>query len=167
MPEVSLRSLSIAELHAERDERRRRDQEAEEQLKRKREEQLTEFKKRLDDFQLTESHIEAVFGRIRRAFERGETELMLTSFPSSFCTDEGRAVTNSGAPPITKRNKAADSEEPDWLATLPRGARQIYDYWKVNFKPGGFRFNARVINYPGGMPGDIGLFFSWPKGGVE
>ena len=166
MSGASRRSLSIAELHAERDERRRRDREAEEQLKRKREEELTEFKKRLDDFQLTESHVDAVFDRIRRSFERGDTELMLTSFPSSFCTDQGRAVTNSAAPPITRQEHVGDPDEPDWLATLPRGARQIYNYWKANLKQGGFGFNARVINYPGGMPGDIGLFFSWPKGGV-
>lgn len=166
MSGISQRSLSIAELHAERDKRRRRDREAEEQLKRKRDEELTVFKKRLEDFQLTETHIEAVFDRIRRAFERGDTELLLTSFPSSFCTDQGRAVTNASAPPITKRDKGEDPDEPDWLATMPKGARLVYDYWKANLKPGGFKFNARVINYPGGMPGDIGLFFSWPKGGV-
>jgi hypothetical protein len=166
MPEVSQRSLSLAELLAERDERRRRDEQAEEQLKRKRGEELTVFKKRLEDFQLTESRVEAVFDQIRHAFERGDSELMLTSFPSSFCTDQGRAVTNAGAPPITRRDKAEDLDEPDWLATMPKGARQVYDYWKTNLKPGGFKFNARVINYPGGMPGDIGLFFSWPKGGV-
>jgi len=166
MSEVPQRSLSLAKLLAERDERRRRDQQAEEQLKRKRGEELAAFKKRLEDFQLTESRVEAVFGQIRRAFERGDSELMLTSFPSSFCTDQGRAVTNAGAPPITKRGKAEDLDEPDWLATMPKGARQVYDYWKTNLRPGGFKFNARVINYPGGMPGDIGLFFSWPKGGV-
>jgi hypothetical protein len=167
MPEVSQRSLSLAELLAERDERRRRDEQAEEQLKRKRGEELTAFKKRLEDFQLTESRVGAVFDQIRHAFERGDSELMLTSFPSSFCTDQGRAVTNGSAPPITRRGKAEDLDEPDWLATMPKGARQVYDYWKTNLKPGGFKFNARVINYPGGMPGDIGLFFSWPKGGVS
>lgn len=166
MSGASRRSLSIAELLAERDERRRRDREAEEQLKRKRDEELTEFKKRLDNFRLTEAHVDGVFDRIRRAFERGDTELMLTSFPSSFCTDQGRAVTNASAPPITKRDKADDPDEPDWLATMPKGARQVYDYWKANLKSGGFSFNARVISYPGGMPGDIGLFFSWPKGGI-
>lgn len=27
---------------------------------------------------------------------------MLTFFPSSFCSDSGRAITNAGRPPITK-----------------------------------------------------------------
>ena len=47
--------------------------------------------------------------------------------------------------------------------TLPSGVHQVFDYWKANLKPGGFKFEARIINYPGGMPGDVGLFFSWPK----
>ena len=51
--------------------------------------------------------------------------------------------------------------------TLPSGVHQVFDYWKANLKPGGFKFEARIINYPGGMPGDVGLFFSWPKDTLE
>ena len=57
----------------------------------------------------------------------------------------------------------AGSSEPEWLATLPAGARQVYNYWNNNLKPGGFGFHARIVNYPDGKPGDVGLFFSWPK----
>jgi hypothetical protein len=32
---------------------------------------------------------------------------------------------------------------------------------------GGFRFTARIINYPDGKPGDVGLFFSWPKSAMD
>ena len=163
-------SLSVAVLFAEREERRRQDKAAEEQLKRKEREELTEFKQRLDNFQLTDERVQAVLGRIKVAFERGETELMLTSFPSSFCTDRGRAVNNADAPPLNKPKGSAgsdDDREPDWLATLPKGARLVYEYWKTNLKPGGFGFSARIINFPGGMPGDVGLFFSWPKSATE
>ena len=45
--------------------------------------------------------------------------------------------------------------------------RQVHDFWKNNLKAGGFKFTARIINYPGGMPGDVGLFFSWPKDSLE
>ena len=122
------------------------------------------------NFQLTETHVQTVIERIRRAFDRGETELMLTSFPSSFCTDGGRAINNADAPPINKPDKeehAQRSREPEWLATLPAGARPIYEYWKTQLQPGGFRFTARIINYPGGVPGDVGLFFSWPKSATD
>ena len=66
-----------------------------------------------------------------------------------------------------RQKLAAQSDEPEWLATLPAGVRQVYDFWKHNLKPGGFNFTARIINYPGGMPGDVGLFFSWPKSAME
>lgn len=163
-------SLSVAGLFAEREERRRRDHDAEEALKRKEREELAEFKKRLDTFQLTDDRIQAVLARIKGAFDRGESELMLTSFPSSFCTDRGRAVNNADAAPINKPKSGAapDGErEPEWLATLPKGARLVYEYWRANLKPGGFGFSARIINFPGGMPGDVGLFFSWPKSAME
>jgi hypothetical protein len=163
-------ALSVAALFAERDERRRLDREAAEQLQRRKEEELTEFQKRLDNFQLTDEIIEGGLNRIRRAFERGETELMISSFPSTFCTDDGRAVINAGRPPIVKPSKeeaAKLAEEPEWLATLPAGVHQVYNYWKANLKPGGFQFTARIINYPGGKPGDVGLFFAWPKSAIE
>ncbi len=51
--------------------------------------------------------------------------------------------------------------------TLPAGVHQVYDYWKQNLKPGGFGFSARIINYPDGKPGDVGLFFTWAKSGLE
>lgn len=163
-------SLSVAGLFADRDARRRRDRDAEEALKRKEREELAEFKKRLDTFQLTDDRVQAVLARIKVAFERGESELMLTSFPSSFCTDRGRAVNNVDATPINKPKPGAAPDverEPEWLATLPKGARLVYEYWKTNLKPGGFGFSARIINFPGGMPGDVGLFFSWPKSAME
>jgi hypothetical protein len=163
-------ALSVSALFAERDARRRHDQEAAEHLQQRKEEELAEFRKRLDAFQLTDAIIHTGLDRIRRAFERGETELMIAAFPSSFCTDGGRAIINAGAPPINRPSKAefdARSDEPEWLATLPVGVRQVYDYWKTNLKPGGFGFGARIINYPGGIPGDVGLFFSWPKNALD
>src|SRR5581483_6412044 len=77
MPSALNPPLSVAALFAECEDRRRRDREAEEQLRRKQQEELAEFKKRLDTFQLTDTHVQTLIDRIRRAFERGETELML------------------------------------------------------------------------------------------
>jgi hypothetical protein len=162
--------LSVSALFAEREARRRHDKEAEEQLQRRKEEELAEFRKRLDNFKLTDAIIQSGLDRIKRAFERGETELMIAAFPSDFCTDGGRAIINTGAPPINKPSKAelaARSDEPEWLATLPAGAHHVYDFWKQNLRAGGFGFSARIINYPGGMPGDVGLFFTWPKSALE
>ena len=120
MPEASGSALSVAALFAERDARRRRDKEAEEQLQRRKEEELAEFRKRLDNFQLTDAIVQSGLDRIKRAFERGETELMISSFPSSFCTDGGRAIINAGAPPINKPSK----EERPRGRTSPSGWRR-------------------------------------------
>lgn len=170
MTETDAPALSVAALFAGREERRRREREAEEQLKRTSQEALDEFRKRLDEFEVTDERVRAVAHRIREAFDRGETELMLTSFPSSFCTDAGRAVNNADLPPINRPAEPLDaslSREPEWLGTLPRGIRAIYEHWKRHLQPGGFQFSARIINYPGGKPGDVGLFLSWPKSAVE
>jgi len=167
MSEIQSAPLSVAALFADRDSRRRRDKEAEELLARRKEEELAEFKKRLDEFELTDDRIQAVQQRIRNAFEHGETELMFASFPSDFCSDGGRAIINAGVPPINKpsRQEAArlTDADPEWLMTLPRGARPVYEYWKAVMKPAGFQLTVRIINFPGGKPGDVGMFFSWPK----
>jgi hypothetical protein len=170
MVEAASSTLSVSGLFAERDARRQRDREAEEHLQRRKEEELAEFRQRLDNFALTDEAIHLGLDRIKRAFERGETELMISSFPSDFCTDGGRAVINAGVAPINKPSKEAaarQAEEPDWLLTLPKGVRLLHEFWKQHLKPGGFGFGARIINYPGGKPGDVGLFFTWPKSALD
>ena len=157
--------LSVAELTAERDARREREQESERQLKQKEQERLADYKKRLDAYQVTDANRQAILDKIKRAFEQGETEVMFVSFPSSFCTDSGRAIANAGEPPITAPagGNGEAEHEPDWLATLPAGLRPVYSMWKQHLKPGGFGFGARIINFPDGKPGDVGLFFTWAK----
>jgi hypothetical protein len=83
--------LSVAAMLAERDARRRREKSAEEQSRRKQEEEVADFKKRLDNFVLTQEAVNLVMDNIKRAFDRGERELMISSFPSGFCTDDGRS----------------------------------------------------------------------------
>jgi hypothetical protein len=36
-----------------------------------------------------------------------------------------------------------------------------YEAWRDHLRPLGFGLQARVLDYPGGMPGDIGLFLTW------
>jgi hypothetical protein len=67
-------------------------------------------------------------------------------FPSQLCSDRGRAINVS---------------EPDWPATLCGEAAEIYLRWEHDLKPSGFHLAARVLDFPGGMPGDIGLFLVW------
>src|SRR5271168_3387913 len=99
---TSSAGLSVAELFAERDARRRHDKEAEDQLQRRKDEEHTDYRQRLDNFQLTDAVIQSGLARIKHVFELGENEMMFASFPSTFCTDDGRAIINAGAPAINK-----------------------------------------------------------------
>jgi hypothetical protein len=156
--------LSVEALYAEREARRKADNTASSDLKRKADEELDTFRKRLEEFRMEDVNRENQIRRIKTAFERGETEVMLISFPASFCTDGGRAVNNAELPPLNPPKKGEPPPaEPDWLATLPAGARSVYEWWKEALKPGGIRFEVRVVSYPGGKIGDIGLFYSWPR----
>ncbi len=70
-------SLSVADIFAERDARRRHEREADEQLRRKQQEELADSQKRLDNFVLTQEAVDLVMDKIKRRFDRGETELMI------------------------------------------------------------------------------------------
>jgi CBS domain-containing protein len=101
--------------------------------------------------QLINEHIsdqswQDILHRARHAAENGEKEFMLLRFPSHLCSDRGRAI---------------DVTEPDWPATLRGEAAEIYLRWERDLKPRGFHITAQVVDYPGGVPGDIGLFLIW------
>jgi len=82
----------------------------------------------------------------REAAQRGLKESLLLRFPSQLCTDGGRAI---------------NAAESGWPATLRGEAAEIYQRWEQDLKPRNFRLAARVLEFPNGMPGDIGLFLIW------
>jgi CBS domain-containing protein len=88
----------------------------------------------------------AILHQARAAAEHGEKERLLLQFPSQLCSDGGRAINVS---------------EPSWPATLRGDAAEIYLRWERDLKPRGFRLLARVLDFPDGVPGDIGLFLVW------
>ncbi len=171
MSEKKRAAFSVAALFAEREARRRQEEEAEEKLARRHQEELADFRKRLEDFKITDDFTESLQLSIKRAFERGESELMLVSFPSDFCSDSGRAIINAGEPPVVAPSEEEEAGPkdagPDWIRTLPAGARPLYEFWKSELQPAGFGLSAQIINYPHGMPGDVGLFFTWPKSPLD
>jgi CBS domain-containing protein len=100
----------------------------------------------LVDHHITEESWRGLMHQARLAAERGEKEFMLLRFPSQLCSDGGRAV---------------NAREPHWPATLRGEAAEIYLCWERDLKPHGFRLSASVLDFPGGMPGDLGLFLTW------
>ena len=83
---------------------------------------------------------------INRAVENGLTSVQVFRFPHTICTDNGRAI-----------NQA----ETGWEQTLTGIPKEIYEFWKRQLQPQGYHIRYEVIDYPGGMPGDIGIFLSW------
>jgi hypothetical protein len=83
---------------------------------------------------------------INRAVENGMTSVQVFRFPNHVCTDNGRAI-----------NQA----EEGWEQTLTGVPREIYDFWQRQLKPRGYHMRFEIIDYPGGMPGDVGIFLSW------
>jgi hypothetical protein len=83
---------------------------------------------------------------VNHAAEAGHTEVQVYRFPNSLCRDHGRKINNS---------------ESGWEETLEGRPKLGYEFWHEHLRPLGFGLRAEVLEYPGGMPGDIGFFLTW------
>lgn len=84
--------------------------------------------------------------KTRAAAERGEKEVLVMRFPSALCSDRGRAINNA---------------EADWPTTLTGRPRQAYEFWKEHLQPAKYKLRAMIVEWPGGLPGDVAFFLSW------
>jgi hypothetical protein len=105
---------------------------------------MAEFHKPPD--RTAEQLLQLVTQLVNRAAERGQSEVQVYRFPNSLCNDRGRKINNL---------------EPDWDQTLEGRPRLGYEFWRDHLRPLGFGLKAEVLEYPGGMPGDIGFFLTW------
>ena len=83
---------------------------------------------------------------IQRAVRNGLTEVQVYRFPNTLCTDKGRAI---------------NQMEAGWDKTLTGIPKEIYQLWADYLQPRGYRIRYQVVEYPGGMPGDIGIVIAW------
>jgi hypothetical protein len=83
---------------------------------------------------------------IQRAVRNGLTEVQVYRFPNILCTDRGRAI---------------NQLEPGWEKTLTGIPKEIFQLWTDYLKPRGYRIRYQIIDFPGGIPGDIGITISW------
>ena len=47
------------------------------------------------------------------------------------------------------------------LNSLQGEAADLYRFWEAELRPTGFKLAAEVLNFPNGMPGDVGLTVIW------
>lgn len=83
---------------------------------------------------------------VNRAVEDGYTSVQVMRFPNHLCSDNGRAI-----------NQA----EAGWEKTLSGRPKELYEFWERRLKPLGYNRRYEIVDYPGGMPGDVGVTLSW------
>ena len=90
--------------------------------------------------------IERAASIIQRAINNGLLEVEVLRFPHELCTDGGRAI-----------NQA----EPGWENTLTGIPQDMFQFWHEHLHPRGYKVRAQIVDFPSGMPGDIGIFLIW------
>lgn len=93
-----------------------------------------------------EQLMQLVMTLVNHAAEAGQSEVQIYRSPNELCSDRGRRINNS---------------EAGWEATLEGRPKLAYEFWQGHLRPLGFGLKAEVLEYPGGMPGDIGFLLTW------
>jgi hypothetical protein len=83
---------------------------------------------------------------IKRAVDKGLTEVQVLTFPNALCTDGGRAI---------------NQQEPGWESTLTGLPKEGFEFWQKYLKPRGYKLRFQIIDWPGGKPGDISITLAW------
>jgi len=83
---------------------------------------------------------------IERAVSNGRSEVQVYRFPNQLCTDHGRAI---------------NQQEAGWENTLTGVPKEIYQLWDKYFRARGYKLRVEIIDFPGGMPGDVGMTLKW------
>jgi hypothetical protein len=83
---------------------------------------------------------------VRIAAQQGFKEVQVITFSASFCNDGGRRINNL---------------LPDWPESLEGFAKRAYEFYVKELRPLGYKLHAQVINFPGGVPGEIALYLKW------
>ena len=83
---------------------------------------------------------------INRAVENSLLSVQVFRFPHTLCTDNGRAIHQG---------------EAGWEETLTGIPKEIFEFWKRQLQSRGYHIRYEIVDYPGGMPGDIGVVLTW------
>ena len=83
---------------------------------------------------------------VERAVSNGLTEVQVYRFPNALCTDNGRAI---------------NQQEPGWEQTLTGLPKEMFEFWDRQLKPRGYKIRFQIVDFPDGMPGDVGITLKW------
>ncbi len=93
-----------------------------------------------------DEHVRRAAAIIERAVANGQTEVVVLRFPNQLCADRGRAI-----------NQA----EVGWEKTLTGLPQELYGFWEKYLRPRGYRLKVQIVDFPGGLPGDVGVTLCW------
>ncbi len=108
--------------------------------------ELEKLRESFDSRELQPDAMDRIAAVVRRAVERGEKEALVLRFPSEWLPDQGRAVTN---------------HDPGWHRRLEGFPARAYAFFEQELAPRGFQLKAQILDFPGGVPGDVGWFLTW------
>ena len=83
---------------------------------------------------------------IERGMKNRKTESEVFRFSNQLCTDKGRAI---------------NQQEPGWEETLIGEPKEMYQFWHKHLRPRGYKLRVQVVDFPEGLPGNIGMTMSW------
>lgn len=92
--------------------------------------------------------LDRIAALVHRQVERGEKQALVLQFPSEWLPDQGRGVTN---------------RDPDWHVKLEGFPKRAYDFYARELAPRGFQLKAEILDWPNGVPGDVGFILTWKR----
>jgi hypothetical protein len=93
-----------------------------------------------------DERLERAIAIINRAANNGAIEVEVARFPNTLCTDRGRAI---------------NQQERGWEATLTGVPKELFEFWRKYLKANGYKLKVQIVDFPGGMPGDVGMTLGW------
>jgi hypothetical protein len=93
-----------------------------------------------------EEALRRVAAIIERAVSNGLTEVQVYRFPNAMCTDRGRAI---------------NQQETGWEQTLTGLPKEMFEFWERQLRPRGYKVKFQIVDFPDGMPGDVGITLKW------
>jgi len=83
---------------------------------------------------------------IKRAVDNELMSVEVGRFSVQLTTDGGRAI---------------NQQEKGWEDTFIGLPKELVAFWRTHLKGRGYKLRAQIVSWPGGMPGEVGLYLAW------
>ena len=112
----------------------------------------------LDEIQAQKEAADIERAKLREAFEKREIQ---PEALQRIATLIRRAVEAGDIGGCGNAGLRITSHDPEWRAKLSGFPKRAHDFFVKELQPRGFQLKAQIIDWPNGMPGDVGWFLTW------